>query len=261
MPASRRSTSPPSAALQTTCSRSRGSTLSPVTCAQLTTAWRAELSDAPGVFESVATHPATVRALARAHQELRLLNPAALTSVAESGSLARDLVRLHQSVTVGVLDGRRDEARVLRDAVATLREEPRVAADLGGVVLHLPDELDPLEIDFVRALDVVASAMRVIVGMTGDPRLDEVVTRQFAGDGEWTLQPAGDRVLAGDELEVTDRQATASRVIHASDADDEVRAVVREVVEALASGSTRIGSRCYTPRTFRMPGCSTTISP
>lgn len=213
-----------------------GSTLPPVTSAQLTTAWRAELSDAPGVFESVATHPATVRALARAHQELRLLEPAALASVAESGSLAKDLVCLHRNVTRGVLEGRRDDAQVLRDAIAVLSREPKIAADLGGVVLHLPDELYQLEIDFVRALDAVASAMRVIVGMTGDPRVDEFATRQFAGDDEWTLQPAGDRVLAGDELRATDRQPTASRVIHASDADDEVRAVVREVVAALASG-------------------------
>lgn len=209
-----------------------GSTLPPVTSTQLTTAWRAELDDAPGVFESVATHPATVRALARAHQELRLLEPAALTSVAESGSLAGDLERLHQNVTRGVLEGRRDDAQVLRDAITVLMgRQPKIAADLGGVVLHLPDELDSLEIDFVRALDAVASAMHVIVGVTGDARLDEVATRQFGVDGEWTQQPAGDQVLVGDE------PATASRVIHASDADDEVRAVVREVVEALASGT------------------------
>ncbi|MEW1975438.1 PD-(D/E)XK nuclease family protein [Microbacterium profundi] len=210
-------------------------TLPPVTSAQLTTAWRAELSDIPGFFEPVATHPATVRALARSHHELRLLEPDALTLVAASGSLATDLVRLHQNVTGGVLEGRRDEAQVLRDAAAALSREPKVAADLGGLVLHLPDELGPLETDIVSALNAVADAMHVIVGMTGDPRLDELAMRQFATDSEPALQPGG-RVLAGDAPEVTVGPATASRVIHASDADDEVRAIVREVVEALASG-------------------------
>lgn len=212
-----------------------GSTRLPVTSARLTTAWRAALDHAPGVFELVATHPATVRALARAHRELRLLKPAALSSVAEFGSLGVDLVRLHRTVTERVLDGGRDTSQVLRDAISLVTREPEVTRELGGVVLHLPDELETLEIDFVRALASATGGIDLISGVTGDARLDAAVLEQFSPEGASTGDPARG-VQAGDELEAAAGPATPSRIIHASDADDEVRAVVREVVDALASG-------------------------
>ena len=130
-----------------------GSTLPPVTSARLTAVWRAELHAAPGVFELVAAHPATVRALARAHGELRGLDSTELATVAEGGPLAADLARLHGTVTGGVLAGRRDEAAVLRDATAMVDQNPEVAATLGAVILYLPDELDQLETAFLLSLD------------------------------------------------------------------------------------------------------------
>ncbi|WP_292836851.1 PD-(D/E)XK nuclease family protein [Microbacterium sp.] len=202
-----------------------GSTLPPVTSARLTAVWRAELHAAPGVFELVATHPATVRALARAHGELRGLDSTQLATVAAGGPLAADLVRLHGTVAGGVLAGRRDEAAVLRDATAMVDQDPEVAATLGALILYLPDELDQLETAFVLSLDG-AVGVQVIVGTTGNEELDRDLRAQFDA-------PAYETSTAAD----ADAPATASRVIHASDADDEVRAAVREIVALLAAGT------------------------
>lgn len=199
-----------------------GRTLPPVTSALLTTIWRAELDKSPGSFASVAAHPATVRALNRAHRELRNADPAALAEIGASGVLTGDLVRLHRCVTERVMNGRRDEAQTLRDATLLVAGEPTAASTLGVVVCHLPDELDPSELGLVRALDAV-QPLRVLLGTTNRPEVDGPLREQF---GHAAHQADGSEV-----------SATASRVIHASDADDEVRAIVREVVALLAAGT------------------------
>ena len=90
-----------------------GDTLPPVTSALLTALWRRELADDPGCFAPVVEHPATVRALVRAHGELRELDDEQLDVVAGSSELAGDLVRLHRRVAERALAGRRDETAVI----------------------------------------------------------------------------------------------------------------------------------------------------
>ena len=58
----------------------------PATPTVVAAAWRAALASAPGRFEAVAGHAATVRALVRAHRELRDLSDVDLAAIAESGS-------------------------------------------------------------------------------------------------------------------------------------------------------------------------------
>jgi ATP-dependent helicase/nuclease subunit B len=57
----------------------------PTTATVVAAAWRSVLQDSPGVFASVADHPATIRALTAAHRELRDLSDAALDAVASAG--------------------------------------------------------------------------------------------------------------------------------------------------------------------------------
>ena len=204
-----------------------GSTLLPVTTARLTAVWRAELLAAPGLFETVATHPATVRALARAYGELRGLQPSELATVEASGPLAADLVDLHGRVAGRALIGRQDEAAVLRDATELAERKPRSTSILGALIVYQPDELDALEIGFVRALESSLGGVDVVLGATGDTKLDRETREQFDASAIETV--------SGSVVDLA--PATASRVIHASDADDEVRAVVREVVALLAGGT------------------------
>ncbi len=196
-----------------------GDTKPQVTSALLTGLWRGDLATDAGCFAPVAGHAATVRALVRAHGELRETDAAALDAIAATGELGADLVRLHSRVTAPALDGRRDEVAVLTDAASHVRRGARLDA-FGPVILHLPEEPSPTERDFVRALDE-ASGLTAVVGVTGDADVDGPLAEVFGSEGSTAdVEPAG-----------------ATSVLHASDSDDEVRAVVREVRALLANGA------------------------
>jgi predicted nucleic acid-binding Zn ribbon protein len=82
-----------------------GSGRRPATDAVIAAAWRRALDEEPGSFALVATHPATVRALAAAHRELQEIDDAAHDAIAQCGNpVTADLVRLHRRV-VQVLAG------------------------------------------------------------------------------------------------------------------------------------------------------------
>lgn len=181
----------------------------PATRPVVAAAWRRALRADPGVFDAVADHPATVRALARAHRELRDLSEQELDAVAAASSTARDTVRLHRDVA-------RTLARDWYDVRDLLDGAAERATGTAPVVVHLPQDLSAAHKRFVRALARVGD-VHVLVGVTHVERADETV-RWLLGDG-----------IAKAEV------ATATRVLNTSDSDDEVRAVVREVVEALKS--------------------------
>jgi ATP-dependent helicase/nuclease subunit B len=71
----------------------------PATRPVVAASWRHVLSQDPGVFNDVAEHPATVRALTAAHTSLRDLTESALDAVAGTTVITPDLVRLHRQVT------------------------------------------------------------------------------------------------------------------------------------------------------------------
>lgn len=194
-----------------------GDTKPAVTSALLTGLWRGALATDAGCFEPVAGHAATVRALVRAHRELRETDAPALDAIAATGELGADLVRLHRRVTATVLDGRRDDVAVLRDAASLVRRDARLDA-FGPVILHLPGEPSPAEREFIEALDE-ASGLTALVGVTGDADVDGPLGEVFGGSTT-EHEPGG-----------------ATSVFHASDSDDEVRAVVREVRALLADGA------------------------
>jgi len=196
-----------------------GETLPPVSSAVLTAMWRRALGAEPGDFESVVEHPATVRAVVRAHRELRELKPTELDAVASSSPLAADMVRLHRAVATRALDERRDEAAVLLDAATCVRATG-IPAELGTILLHLPDEQSPSSLQFLRTLDT-ASNLTVLLGATGNGDVDGSLIEPFADDN---TTPGS-------------TPAQAHRILHASDSDDEVRAIVREVRALLADGA------------------------
>ena len=208
-----------------------GDTLPPVTSALLTALWRRQLADDPGCFGPVARHAATVRALVRVHRELRALDDEQLDAVARSNELSGDLVRLHRRVAAQALAGRRDETAVLEAATTLLAEGGAQCADLGPVILHLPDDLAPKEHALLAALDA-ASGLTTLVGLTGEPSVDgPLIERLNAEAGDDGVSSRIARLMT----ETVD-QPVADRVLHASDSDDEARAIVREVRALLADG-------------------------
>jgi len=188
----------------------------PATSPIVTAAWRAALDADPGVFAEVAAHPATVQGLVRAHRELRDLDEAALTALAAVPPLGADLVRLHRAVQATLAPGWYDPTDLLH--AATLGCSPENAREWGTVVLYLPQALTQAQSAFVEALATVAP-LRPVLELSGHPRADLPVHRTL----ERLRLP----------IPGPPSPPTASRVLTASDADDEVRCVVREVVSAL----------------------------
>jgi ATP-dependent helicase/nuclease subunit B len=181
--------------------------------------WRTALSKAPGVFKAVADHPSTVQALAAAHRELRDLTSPALDKVSSASTLGPDLVRLHRHVTDELRPDWYDETELLHAASA--RCEPAVVAELGALVLYLPQELTQAEAGFVSALGDAAADLTVIVGLTDVRRADRAVRRSL------------ERIGIDLPTSISKNYPVATEVLNASDADDEVRCLVRDVVASL----------------------------
>lgn len=190
----------------------------PATGPVVSAAWRAALTRAPGIFASVADHPTTVRALVSAHRELRDLSTAGLDAVATASGLCAELVRLHRLVVAEVADRWYDATDLMHTATTLVLDGPTGPA--AEVVLYLPQRLTRAEAAFARALGTLGR-LTIVVGLTGVVRADREVRRSL------------ERI--GVEPEPRPRVApVADEVLHASDSDDEVRLVVRRVVEALA---------------------------
>ncbi len=211
----------------------------PATRPVLAAAWRAALDGGPSVFDPVKEHPATIRALVSASGELRDLSHAGLAGVSATSPLAADLVRLHQTVRASLAhqwydetdlldtassildDAALDDAALSDDALSddALLGEIGAVRELGRLVLYLPQELTLAESRFTRTLGERADLV-VLTGLTDVRRADRAVRRSLDRLGT-SLDPA----------RTTPR--VASEVRHASDSDDEVRCVVRDVVAAL----------------------------
>ena len=183
--------------------------------------WRTALSKAPGIFEEVAEHPSTIEALASAHRELRDLTDPALEKVANASTLGPDLVRLHRHVTTELAADWYDETDLLRAAATRIAAAPAVVGELGALVLFLPQELTQSEAAFVEALGTAAADLTVIVGLTDVRRADRAVRRSL------------ERIGIDLPSSISKNYPVATEILNASDADDEVRCVVRDVVEAL----------------------------
>ncbi len=182
----------------------------------------AVLADDPGPFGPVATHPSTVVALRELHNELRLAGPAAAIGSAPNRSRGRQVVRVSDAVVERLEAAWYDEADLYAVATEAVR---RAAPDgLRNLVLHLPQELSGLALDFVRALGEVID-VRLVLQITGDDSAD--------GDSRTIVEALG--------LECTDPDVTGiappTSIISTTDADDEVRIAVRAVLDAARAGT------------------------
>ena len=190
----------------------------PATGPVVAAAWRAALDHDADVFESVRDHPATIRALVAAHDQLRDLTDQALHSVAAASPLTTAMVRLHRTVTSQLRPTWYDSTDLLNRAAELVDADAATTDDAGHLILYLPQELTQAEARFAQAL-ASRGDLTVIAALTGVARADRVVRRSLGRIG-----------LDTDERP---QPSVADEVMHASDSDDEVRCVVRDVVEAL----------------------------
>lgn len=184
-----------------------GQTTVPITTAALTMAWRVELGREPLSLAPVADHPSTVRALVRAHRELRRVDAGALDELAGRTPLLSDVIGLHRRVVARLGSQRRDETGIIEAATAMIAD----TTHLGRIIDYLPSRRTPTERRFVERLMRDADAHEIVAD---------------------------------------DADALASEIMHASDADDEVRSVTRQVLQAL---SEEPGPRLAVLYTARSP--------
>jgi hypothetical protein len=195
----------------------------PLTNPVLGAAVRRVLADDPGPFAAVADHYATEAALAALYAELSNVEAATLDRLAREGGATGGRVVRFQRAVRRHLEAFHDEADLARAAA----ERPDLATALepyGQLIWHLPTPTTAPMARFVGAL-AAAAPLTVIVGVTGDDAADEPV---------WsTLAAAG---ASGTTDVPVPAPATAARIVSVTDADEEVRAVVRRVVALAEEG-------------------------
>ncbi len=203
----------------------------PVSTPVVGAALRAALASEPGVFAPVATHPATETALIGAYRELRDLSPAALDTLARQSRRASDVVRLQRSARQALEGSWYDEEDLLDAAVDSVAGDPSAAAELGTVIVYLPERLSRHGAGLLRAV-AGRGPLDLIAGRTGVDAADaETVlsVRRLAGaPGSPPADGPGPTAVVDD---------TRTRIVTASDADEEARAALRHVMEAVRSGT------------------------
>ena len=218
----------------------------PVSTPVIAAALRRALGEDPGIFASVAHHPATEQALVATYAELTDLSAEALSSLGRAGRRAHHVVRLCGRARAILAADWYDESDLASAAVAAIdaADPASLASELGTVVVHLPQDLRRRE---ARLLAALAGRLptTVVAGFTGWPDADQGVRRSLDRLGAPTSDGAG-RTAA---LPVS---PDTTRIVTTSDADDEVRAAVRLVLDAVRSGTPleRIGVLFGTARPY-----------
>lgn len=197
----------------------------PVSTPILGAAIRGALADEPGAFGPVAAHAATESALVSSYQELRDLDEGALDTLAASSPRAAEVVRVHRAARARLVADWYDEEDLMAAATAA-----PVPSEIGTVVVHLPQRLSRHAAALLRVVGS-STALRVLAGTTGVRRADVDVIGSVARLGVDLGPPPEAPVLP----EIVSTEQT--RILTASDADDEVRAAVRTVVDAVRAGT------------------------
>ncbi len=192
---------------------------------------RAALRRDPGHFRGVETHPATERALTRAHRELSELDRYQLAALSQQSPRAADVVRVHGEVAAALEAEFSNEQQLARAAAAAVRADPSAARrQLGPVIVFLPQSVTGSQAGLLRAVADVTEAT-IIAGATGAEDADATVRaslRRLGADLDTSETPAGT---------APNRPAGTVRALSVSDADDEVRHAVRAVVDAARAGT------------------------
>jgi len=202
--------------------RLAGRGLRPLSTPIIAAVVRGVLHDTSTMFGAVREHPSTERALIRVYREMRDLTAEQLDVLAQQSERAREVVSIHRVVYERLSDQWYDEFDLFDAATEIVTERPALVAERGHIIVYLPQVITAAGIRLLDAVSV-QTPVTVLAGYTGtlgpDALTNEIVT-------EFVAQPP--------HMDVT--PTTGSRVVTASDADDEVRTVLRDVMDALVEG-------------------------
>lgn len=199
----------------------------PLTNPVLAAAVRRVLTDAPGMFAAVAGHDATHAAIIATYAELSRAGDAAQQAIAAASTRGAEVVRVVRAVG-DLLTGFYDEDTLAAAAAARIESDAAAVAALGTVVWHLPGRATPAMTGLIAAVLAAAGQAAAIVALTGSADADAAVLAVCAAAG-----------VGVPEVSPPLAVVHADRIISVTDADEEVRAVVREVL-ALAEAGTAL---------------------
>jgi len=200
----------------------------------------AALGADPGALAPVSGHPSTTQHLAVTFTELAHVSPAALATIAARGTRAATVVRLFEEYRTRIA-GYYDEDDLVLAAAAAITDGTAPAHEIGHVIVHLPVDLSPGELTLIEAL-AAHDRCTVLLGLTGDPAVDVHQAEVHAARLTGALGPP---VVLATDL----RAPTANAIVSAPDPEDEVRAVVRRLLDRCAAGASLAGAAIL----FRAP--------
>ncbi len=212
----------------------------PLTPPLLTEAVYATLVADPGPLAAVVDHPSTEQALAATFRDLRDAPDGARLGLSARGGRAAAVVALYDAFRARTRDYY-DEADLAYAAAEAVRAAPERLADLGHVIVHLPASLSPAEEALVLAL-ARADRVTVVLGLCGDTAVDDAITHRLAARlspvlGDPERVEGAPPELPADLFGYASSQAPlGTHVLSAPDAEDEVRAVARRIVEHAERG-------------------------
>ena len=200
-----------------------------VTMTVIAAAVRTVLRRDPRHFRGVESHPATERALTRAHRELSELDGGQLRALAAQSARAADVVRIHREVAADLEAGFSNEQQLSQAAAAAVRADPSaVARQLGPMIVFLPQRITGSQAGLLRAVAGATETM-IVAGATGAEDADAAVVasvRRLGAELDASALPGGRA-----------RARATVKALSVSDADDEVRHALRAVVEAARAGT------------------------
>lgn len=202
----------------------------PVSTPVVAAALRRALAEEPGIFADVSEHAATEEALVGAYRELSAASASARAAVAAASRRAADVVRICALAREHLSAGWYDEADLVAAACDAL-PGGAMTAELGAVVVYLPQDTNRPMCDLLTAL-ARERPVTVVAGCTGSERADAAVRRVLVAVGGTAAAAAVDAFEPPAGL----TGGACLEVLTTSDADDEVRAVVRRIVDAARDG-------------------------
>lgn len=230
--------------------------LLPATPAVLHGVARRVLDQLPGgLLTSVREHPGTVRALGAAHRDLAGIQQATRRRLARSGALAGEVVEAVEAMEALLSPGWSDEGERISRAIAVLNGAGTDGAGTDGadndgpgtrtgtdaptdgkpdrspVIVYLPHRLSRHDEQFIEALASVRP-VSILVGTTGDRIADATARATVA-----RLGPSEPAVDGDDRRGGPYRTTLGTDVLSAPNADAEIRAVLRLVMERRRAGT------------------------
>ncbi len=200
---------------------------------------RAALDDGPGRFAQVIDNPSTEASLERTFADLGELDAAELDRLAAAGGRPRDLVRLFRSFTsrCAAFADQPDVFAAATSQIASASPGPSSwTATVGSIVVYVPTRLSRAERRLLATL-AGATPVTVLLGLTGEAEVDgpiRLLGSQLGADLDVTPVDLGRSGTGAPDVHGV--EAPALRFVRAPDADEEVRAAVRRVLDALEQG-------------------------